>query len=690
MESVFYQASLVTTGISLAFGLGFLIFGLRQKEERDYLVFGILCLLISVYFLLPPTGFIVKDQAPYSSQIQIKRIFIFGYYGLIPLFIAYYTRFRNLRFAFFVLGLTSVCYLSMSFTRLDVRTPLWFGMALVIFVSILVFGIYAGIWQLRHSNKKDAYALLGAMSVFAIGLIFTFSHQFLGSYDASSGEPKLFYPFHLNSGVFIAIMSLRMMAKIREKFKSERMLRMKNIRWDEFMQNAPVVMVELDSQGNIRFINKPGVVLLGYKSGEDLKGKNWFEHFTPQHQLKLYRQVFKNILAGKPANPFFKSQVVANNGKILVINWIMYLFDSGENQSKSIMCVGTDMSEADTMNKRIKELQSEIEKEHLTQLDIDNLHREEFIGKGYETQYLLSKISLVAGTLVPILIQGETGVGKELVADMIHRNSLRSDKPFIKVNCGALPRELIEDEFFGHEKGAFTSAVQGRKGRFELADGGTIFLDEIGELPLELQPKLLRVLHDGKFERVGGQKTISVDVRVLAATNKNLEAEVANGRFRSDLFYRLNVYPITIPTLRSRKEDLNELINYFVNRMARKHGKSVSKISKADKQRLMDNNWPGNIRELKNVLERSILNSSDETLKLDWFFSENKPKIGTAELTHSKSLEALEKEYILQTLEDCGWKINGKHGAAEKLALHPNTLRSRMKKLHIFRPNNGQ
>jgi transcriptional regulator with GAF, ATPase, and Fis domain len=270
-----------------------------------------------------------------------------------------------------------------------------------------------------------------------------------------------------------------------------------------------------------------------------------------------------------------------------------------------------------------------------------------------------------------------------MVADLIHRMSLRKDMPFIKVNCGALPKELIEDEFFGHEKGAFTSAVQARKGRFELADGGTIFLDEIGELPIELQPKLLRVLQAGEFERVGGQKTIRVNVRIIAATNRDLQSEVSKGKFRSDLFYRLDVFPITIPSLRQRKEDIPVLIRSFVADCSQKYGKTLDHISKADMQRLIDYPWPGNIRELKNVIERAAITSNGSTLKLDWFLHD-KP---TDTLSLSPvSLEQIEKEHILKIMEESGWRINGDHGAAERLGMHPNTLRSRMKKLGILRP----
>lgn len=255
----------------------------------------------------------------------------------------------------------------------------------------------------------------------------------------------------------------------------------------------------------------------------------------------------------------------------------------------------------------------------------------------------------------------------------------------VKVNCGALPAELIEDELFGHEKGAFTGAIQSRKGRFEMANGGTIFLDEIGELPLALQPKLLRVLQNGEFERVGGQQTIKVDVRIVSATNRDLNKETLQGRFREDLYYRLNVFPITIPSLRSRKEDIPLLVAYFIERKAEKHNKKIHHISKADMKGLCEYSWPGNIRELKNVIERSVISATTDTLKLDWWNHNTDKKSDQVHTDLPISLEQVERDHIVKLLTECNWKISGDNSAAEKLSMHPNTLRSRMKKLNITR-----
>jgi transcriptional regulator with GAF, ATPase, and Fis domain len=274
-------------------------------------------------------------------------------------------------------------------------------------------------------------------------------------------------------------------------------------------------------------------------------------------------------------------------------------------------------------------------------------------------------------------------VGKELFADLIHKSGLRSDKPLIKVNCAALPPELMETELFGHEKGSFTGAVQARKGRFELADGGTIFLDEIGEMPITLQPKLLRVLQSGEFERIGGQTTLKVDVRVISATNRDLMYDVKAGRFREDLFYRLNVYPITVPSLRKRKEDIPLLVDHFIKKYALEFNKHIENISRADLNRLIEYSWPGNIRELINLIERSIITSNSETLKIDW--GQNNHYSNLDDPPGISNIKELEKEHILRILKECNGKINGPEGAAERLGINPNTLRSRMKKLNITR-----
>jgi transcriptional regulator with GAF, ATPase, and Fis domain len=289
---------------------------------------------------------------------------------------------------------------------------------------------------------------------------------------------------------------------------------------------------------------------------------------------------------------------------------------------------------------------------------------------------------MVAETDATVLLLGETGTGKELFANALHRRSRRRDRPYVIVNCATLPPALIESELFGRERGAFTGAHATQAGRFELAHGGTLLLDEIGELPLELQPKLLRVLQSGRLERLGSPRTIDVDVRVVASTNRDLLEEVKQGRFRRDLYYRLNVFPITVPSLRDRREDIGPLVKHLVDRHAKALRKRIDVIPESVIRTLEGCDWPGNVRELENVLQRAIILSPGTTLELKdvWVpTTEQSP-------TLSATLVDVERRHILQTLERCRWRIEGAGGAAQVLAMKSSTLRSRMLKLGISRP----
>src|SRR5882672_8188570 len=306
---------------------------------------------------------------------------------------------------------------------------------------------------------------------------------------------------------------------------------------------------------------------------------------------------------------------------------------------------------------------------------------EEIVGTSAALQRALSLVSKVAPTDASVLITGETGTGKELVARAIHRQSRRSSLPFVSVNCAAIPRDLIASELFGHEKGSFTGAIQRRLGRFELANGGTIFLDEVGELPLETQIALLRVLQEHEFERVGGTRSIQTSVRVIAATNRNLQAAINAGSFRSDLFYRLNVFPIDMPPLRERREDIPVLVEYFVDYCARKVGKNIQGINKKTLALLVSYPWPGNIRELQNVVERSVIMCETENFSVDktWLAQQplaTEPKIP---LDLSEKLATEEKEMIEAALRESAGRVLGPSGAATKLGTARSTVESKIR-----------
>jgi PAS domain S-box-containing protein len=339
----------------------------------------------------------------------------------------------------------------------------------------------------------------------------------------------------------------------------------------------------------------------------------------------------------------------------------------------------------------IRKLKERLEAENLTlREEIKTSSRDnEIIGKSHGFRTVLQQVEHVAPTDSTVLIMGETGTGKGLIARRIHELSSRRDRPLVNVNCAALPATLIESEFFGHEKGAFTGAIDRKIGRFELADGGTIFLDEIGDLPIDLQAKLLRVLQDHEYERIGSSKTKTVDARVIAATNRDLDKQIEQGAFRADLYYRLGVFPIRIPPLRERRDDIPLLVWFFITSLQSRLGKTFESVPSRIMDALTSYDWPGNVRELQNIVERAMILSSGTSLELD------DVSLGPYRTTHASenndpqkgdNLEDAQRAHIVRVLEECGWKVRGKDGAAERLGLKRTTLQSRMKKLAIQRP----
>lgn len=381
-------------------------------------------------------------------------------------------------------------------------------------------------------------------------------------------------------------------------------------------------------------------------------------------------------------------RIVKKDGEICWIESACMPVTGKDNKVLGFRASNRDITKRKKIEKDLRVALAEIEK-YKERLEAESAYLSEeitlacnyenIIGCSNALQYVIFKVEQITATDTSVLILGETGTGKELIARAIHKRSLRNKRPMQKIDCTSLPANLIENELFGHERGAFTDAHSKQVGRFEAADGATIFLDEIGELPLELQAKLLRVLQDGEFERIGSTRTIKVDVRVIAATNRNLEQDVKDGLFRKDLWYRLNVFPITSPPLRERLEDIPQLVTYFTDRFSRKHNKEISNIPQMAISALQQYSWPGNIRELENVIERAVVSSSGNTLQLaDELNAPQKQMESTF-----KSMEEMERDYIIQVLEQTNWKVSGQDSAAEILKLNRSTLRARMKKLDI-------
>jgi formate hydrogenlyase transcriptional activator len=381
----------------------------------------------------------------------------------------------------------------------------------------------------------------------------------------------------------------------------------------------------------------------------------------------------KGLLAGKPYE--FELRILRHDG---IYRWFLGRGNPLKDEHGRITRwynTATDIEDR-------KRAEEEIRKENIAlreELGKTSMF-EEVIGTSSALHRVLGLAAKVASTDSTVLIMGETGTGKELIARAIHKRSKRAERSFVSVNCAAIPSSLIMSELFGHEKGAFTGAVQRRLGRFELAEGGTLFLDEVGDLPVETQIALLRVLQEREFERVGGTEMVRCDVRVIAATNRDLHSAIAAGSFRSDLFYRLNVFPITLPPLRERKEDVALLVNYFVDRYAKRAGKKIESIQKKALEALQEYSWPGNVRELQNVIERSLIIGETNEFSIDksWISSESQPARSPI-LDQTSS----ERTRIEAALAQSNGKVSGAHGAAARLDMPPSTLESRIRSLRI-------
>jgi DNA-binding NtrC family response regulator/PAS domain-containing protein len=398
--------------------------------------------------------------------------------------------------------------------------------------------------------------------------------------------------------------------------------------------------------------------------------------------LRLVQEAFDGASHGKDLD--LEHRLVMPDGSIKRVHVLGHVLSHGGAEADFLGAV-MDITTVKNAFEEIRVLRDQLFKENLAlreEIDITRMF-EEIVGSSPALQAVLSQVAKVAPTESTVLITGETGTGKELIARAIHKRSQRSSRAFVSVNCAAIPRDLIASELFGHEKGAFTGATQRRLGRFESAEGGTIFLDEVGELPAETQVALLRVLQEREFQRVGGNEPLQTNVRVVAATNRDMQTAIAEGGFRNDLFYRLNVFPIEVPPLRQRKEDIPLLVEYFVDRYASKTGKKITGINKRSLELLQSYTWPGNIRELQNVIERSVIVCDSENLSVDqsWLARRALPDSPTPPL--SEKLAAHEKEMIEAALSESNGRVSGPSGAAAKLGIPQSTLDSKIKSLRI-------
>ena len=486
---------------------------------------------------------------------------------------------------------------------------------------------------------------------------------------------------------FFRIFAVRAAAEHR-RLRAERELREREEKLNRLITSAMDGILELDHDLNVTLANQAAADIFN-SSQSELLGRN-FQKLLSANSITI----LEDVLAQLNSDSIQRQHV-----------WIPVGFEAFQRDGQTVPLEATLSASSShrrqfytVILRNVNERNVAIRQiNHLTQQteylkdELKAVHNfDEIIGNSEVMKNLLRDVERVAVTAASVLILGETGTGKELIARAIHNASKRRDKPLIKVNCAALPATLIESELFGHERGSFTGATAKRAGRFQLADGGTIFLDEVGELPLDLQPKLLRVLQEGEFEPVGSSRTIKVDVRVIAATNRDLEKHVAEGRFREDLYYRLSVFPLIVPPLRERREDIAPLANAFLTRSLKMHGRTVERLHADAIARLNAYDWPGNVRELQNVIERSVIVADGRGPNLERALP---PAAAGAPVTPSSDrvltvaeLQELEKNNILSALRTCGWKIAGDDGAAKLLGMKPSTLNSRISALGLKKP----
>jgi PAS domain S-box-containing protein len=697
----------MAAAICLTIGSFSFIIWLRQTETRAYLFFSIASFSASFFALTDLQYYRGESIAHLLEALRWTNVGVYGLLVGLVWFLYYYFKTARLWLAWSITASWTILLIINLFTsytivfdqvtglekiimpwgeefhRLSGTRNIWSHAADFISLVILIYFADASIRLWKKEQKQRALLVGGSVIFFmtAAGI-----HTPLVDMGLVSTPYMLTFAFLfivLAMGFEISYSVIRSSQLSKEVIANER-------RWRSLLEHVQLLVLQLDTAGKIKYANPYFLKLSGYQANTILE-QSWFDIFIPKDQRKKMSEAFQSLIL-RHQHPHYQNKIILKDSEERLISWSNVPLYDLEGRVEGIISIGADITDEKVAMSEIERLKDRLQEENIyLREEIILAHNfREIIGKSDVLKYALTRVEQVAQSDMTVLIEGETGVGKELFARAIHNSSPRKKFTLIKVNCAAIPPGLIESELFGHEKGAFTGAYQLRKGRFELADGGSIFLDEIGEISLDTQAKLLQVIEEGTFERIGGNKTIKVDVRVIAATNRKLKEEVSIGRFREDLYFRLNVYPISIPPLRKRREDIPLLVHSFVEQFSRKVGKEISKISKNTIEMLCNYDWPGNIRELRNVIERAVVGTNGHKLKL----SENLTPVsisrdnkGVNDLQQSRSLEELEKEYITKILDQCDWRINGEKGAAKILKLHPNTLRNRMIKLEITRNN---
>ena len=537
-----------------------------------------------------------------------------------------------------------------------------------------------------YGNDPDVRAV-GAASYMGMPLL-DLDGKILGHLAVLDLRPM---PKEPRAEALFQIFAARAAAEMR-RLRAEKQVREREEKLGRLVNSAMDAIIELNRNLNVTRVNAAAEKVFGCSS-QEIVGQLFTRFLSSDSRERLARLIIELDL--RPEGERYSwipggLNAQSASGEAFPAEATVSRFDMGREAFYTLILRNVNAR----LQARQKIRSLTVEAEYLRE-EIKELQSDEIVGQSEPLARVLRDIQEVAGTDANVLILGETGTGKELIARAIHRKSHRCEKPLIKVNCAAMPATLIESELFGHEQGAFTGATKKREGRFALADGGTIFLDEIGELPVELQVKLLRVLQEGEFEPVGSSRTQKVDVRVIAATNRDLKQATKEGKFREDLYYRLNVFPIELPPLRERGDDISLLASTFANKFAQRMGRLIEPLSEACIGRLKAYGWPGNVRELQNVIERAVITARDGRLNLDRALPESaKEMIAEAVLSAetpkrvrtAKELEELERANLMAALEATGWRVAGETGAAQLLGMKPTTLSSRIKALGIERP----
>jgi len=709
-------AYVATAAICALVALQHVVVAYRVPERRIHLLFALAALGVAGDALLNRAAYTAKDPQSFLDLMPFGALFIVTTIVALSLFIALRTRAVRLWMVacVAVLGLLTVildfavgiAYVGPVELR-PVVLPWGESIALLsgetnplrligdlTLIGFLLVLLDTTVRLIRRGDRRAVWLIGGSLVVYSLALFMIIPVD-MGLILLPSLHTFAFL-------IIVAAMSWDLTDELIRASRLSREVIAGERRWRQLLNDVQLLVVEIDRNGLITFMNPFAEQVSGHPAGEMI-GRYYLE-FVNENERDEVESAVERGLDGDPASDNERI-LKTREGEQRSIRWRSVMLRDVDGNPEGLLSVGADVTERRRSEAELERTSVELEttvrelESVRTKLEEENVYLKEeigsravhngIIGQSDPLLYVLHKIEQVAATDATVLIQGETGVGKELVARSIHQESDRSTGPFLAVNCAALPASLVESELFGHEKGAFTDADRRRKGRFELAAGDTLFLDEVGELPLEIQPKLLRVLQDGLVDRVGGSASLEVDVRLIVATKRDLRAEVEAGRFREDLFYRLDVYPITVPPLRDRREDIALLVGHFARRLAARHKVSIREVPQEVMRQLEAYDWPGNVRELQNVIERAVLTSSDGVLKLVGPLEARSvdPQPSSArENGRLRTLEDVERSHIEEILRTCGGQIAGGGGAAEILGLHPNTLRSRLKKLGIEPP----